>query len=145
MLNLKMNKRTTITQGMQNIQLKYLSFVLIVCFALNAFFRKYLTGKNEILDIILGSLPNFVAVFVISIVLTDQKKVVGIYKYIIILAITSLFVFEEYYPTFTGNKTFDLYDILASVLGGLFAIILTLFYSSIKTKHCINYIKRSLY
>ena len=124
-----MNKRKTIIQGMQNIQLKYLSIVLIVCFALNAFFRKYLTGKNELLDIILGSLPNFIAVFVISIVLTDQKKVVGIYKYIIILTVTSLLVLEEFFPTFTGNKIFDLYDILASVLGGLFAIILTLFYN----------------
>jgi len=120
---------------MQNIQLKYLSIILIVCFALNAFFRKDLTGRNEILDIILGSLPNFIAVFVISIFLSDQKKVIGIYKYIIILTITSLLVLEEYFPTFTGNKIFDQYDILASVFGGFAAIILTVYYSGIKTKH----------
>jgi hypothetical protein len=110
-LKLKMNKRKTIIQGMQNIQLKYLSMVLIVCFALNAFFRKDLTGRNEILDIILGSLPNFIAVLVIAIVFSDQQKVVGIYKYIIILTITSLLVLEEYFLTFTGNKIFDHYDI----------------------------------
>ena len=132
-----MNRRKTLIQGMQNIQLQYLSIVLIVCFALNAFFRKDLTGRNEILDIILGSLPNFIAVLVIAIVFTDQKKVVGIYKYIIILTITSLLVLEEYFPTFTGNKIFDHYDIFASVLGGFFAIILTVFYSGIKTKHNI--------
>ena len=125
-----MNKRKTIIQGMQSMQLKYLSFVLIVCFALNAIFRKHLTGKYEILDIVLGSLPNFIAVFVISIILSDQKKVVGIYKYIIILTVTFLLVLEEFFPTFTGNKVFDLFDILASVLGGVIAIILTLFYSS---------------
>ncbi len=112
-----------------------MSMVFIVCFALNAFFRKDLTGRNEILDIILGSLPNFIAVFVIAIVFTDQKKVVGIYKYIIILTITSLLVLEEYFPTFTGNKIFDQYDILASVFGGIAAIILTVYYSGIKTKH----------
>ena len=127
-----MNKRKTIIQGMQSIQLKYLSFVLIACFALNALFRKHLTGRDEVLDIILGSLPNFIAVLVISIIFSDQKKVVGIYKYIIILTVTSLLVLEEFYPTFTGNKIFDLYDILASVLGGLFAIILTLFYNGKK-------------
>ena len=129
-----MNKRKTIIQGMQSIQLKHFSSVLIVCFALNAFFRKYLTGRNEILDIILGSLPNFIAVFVISIFLSDQKKVIGIYKHIIIFIITCLLVFEEYFPTFTGNKIFDQYDILASVLGGFFAIILTVYFSSIKAK-----------
>ena len=115
---------------MQTIQLKYLRSVLIVCFALNAFFREHLIGGYEILDIILGSLPNFIAVLIISITLTDKKKVVGIYKYIIILTVTFLLVLEEFFPTFTGNKVFDLYDILASVLGGLIAIILTLFYSS---------------
>ncbi len=127
-----MNKRKTIIQGMQSILLKYLSFVLIVSFALNALFRKHLTGRDEILDIILGSLPNFIAVFVISIIFSDQKRVVGIYKYIIILTVTSLLVLEEFFPTFTGNKIFDPYDILASVLGGLFAIILTLFYNGKK-------------
>lgn len=69
-----MNKRKSIIQGVQNIQLKYFITVLIICFALNALFRKQLTGKNEILDIILGSLPNFIAVFVISILFSDQKK-----------------------------------------------------------------------
>jgi hypothetical protein len=127
-----MNIRDTIIQGMQSIHLRYVNAVLIVLFALIAFFRKYLTGRDEILDIILGSLPNFIAVFVISIMITDRKKVVGIYKYIIILTVTSLLVLEEFFPTFTGNKIFDLYDILASILGGLFAIILTLFYNSKK-------------
>ena len=117
---------------MQSIQLKYLRAVLIVCFALNAFFRKYLIGRDEIIDIILGSLPNFIAVLVISITFTDHKKVVGIYKYIIILTVTSWLVLEEFYPTFTGNKIFDPYDIYASVLGGFFAIILTLFYGGNK-------------
>ena len=130
-----MKKPTTIIQGMQNIQLKYLIYTFIVCFTLNAFLRKYLIGINESFDIVLGSLPNFIAVFVISVVLTNRKKVVGIYKHIIIIVITSLFIFEEYYPTFTGNKVFDSYDIIASVLGGLFAIILTLFFNRIKTKH----------
>ena len=114
-----------------------MSFALIVCLALNALFRKRLTGRDEILDIILGSLPNFIAVLVISIIFSDQKKVVGIYKYVIILTVTSLLVLEEYFPTFTGNKIFDHYDILASVLGGFFAIFLTVFYSGIKTKHNI--------
>ena len=85
---------------------------------------RILTGIDEILDIILGSLPNFIAVLVISLIISDQKKVVGIYKYIVILTVTSLLIVEEFYPTFTGNKIFDLYDILASILGGLFAIIL---------------------
>ena len=119
---------------MQTIQLKYLRSILILCFALNAFFREHLTGRYEILDIILGSLPNFIAVLIISITLTDNKKVVGIYKYIIIITVTSLLILEEYYPTFTGNKIFDFYDIFASVLGGLLAIILTVFYSGVKTK-----------
>ena len=118
---------------MQNIQLKHMRTALILCFALNAFFRKDLIGINEILDIILGSLPNFIAVFVIAIYFSYQKKVVGIYKYLIILTVTSLLVLEEYFPTFTGNKTFDYYDILASVLAGFFAIILTVYYSSINT------------
>ena len=73
-----MSRPTTMIHSMQHVQLKYLSAGLIVCFALNAFLRKYLVGINDIFDIILGSLPNFVAVFVISIVLTDQKRVVGI-------------------------------------------------------------------
>ena len=60
-----MNKRKTIIQGIQNVQLKHLCNILIVCFALIAFFRKDLTGRNEIFDIILGSLPNFIAVFVV--------------------------------------------------------------------------------
>lgn len=138
-LKLIMSEQTTIIQGMQTIQLKNLNTILIVCFAFVAFFRKYLLGTNEIVDIILGSLPNFIAVFVISIFLSDQKKVIGVYKNIIILVITSLLVLEEYFPTFTGNKIFDLYDVYASVLGGVSAIILTTYFSYKKNKHNNGY------
>ena len=59
-----------------------------LCFAFIAFFRKYLIGIDKMLDIVLGSMPNFIAVMVISLFITDRKQVVGIYKYIIIVTVT---------------------------------------------------------
>lgn len=102
----------------------------------------------QLLQPILGSLPNFVGSFVIFIIVLSAfiKKIVakkGIQniKYLLLFfgfLIFSFLTIEEYYPFFTGSKTFDIYDIIANLTGVLFAFIFFKFLISKCLKNSIR-------
>lgn len=108
---------------------KLLTTFNITLIILGIFSVEYLRPKfpNSIL---LGSLPNFIGAFVLyntflfffekSII---EKKTRNIRFRLISLGvfIFVFFTFEEFHPFFTASKTLDLYDILASGIGVVFA------------------------
>ena len=104
-----------------------INFILLI-YILNIFlFRKKYIGFSPVTDVLIGSLPNFIAVIVISYAgLLSYKVLQENYK-LFILAITCLLIFEEFFPTLSGNKIFDIYDIIFSITGGIITFILLKF------------------
>lgn len=116
------------------------TFIIILLIILVIINGEYLRPKfrySQFLNTIFGSLPNFVGSFVIFIMIlsTFIKKIVakneiGNIKYLLIIFGFLVFLFltiEEYFPFFTGSKTFDIYDIIANIVGVLFAYIFFVF------------------
>ncbi|UOB17843.1 hypothetical protein [Abyssalbus ytuae] len=113
-----------------------LAIVVILLFILIIINEEYLRPRFthlELLNPIIGSLPNFVGSFIISTIVLGGliKKLVvknGIYnnRFLLIFLGIAIFLFlsiEEYFPFFTGNKIFDINDIIANALGVLSAYI----------------------
>jgi membrane protease YdiL (CAAX protease family) len=99
--------------------------LLVLVFACAAFmelgFRAYLyraLGHNSILA---GSIPNFVAVVLISLIYTVIKNDSPIRTCTLACLIMVLYEFAQ--PIIQG-RTFDLFDIAASLIGGIFVFCL---------------------
>lgn len=110
---------------------------LIILVIINGEYLRPQFRDSQLLSPIFGSLPNFVGSFLIFIMIlsTFIKKIVakngiGNIKYLLIIFGFLVFLFltiEEYFPFFTGSKTFDIYDIIANIVGVLFAYIFFVF------------------
>ena len=133
-----------------NMILNIVVCVLVILTIINGEYLRPQFRRFEFLNPILGSIPNFVGSFVLfTIVLgrftnkiVTQNGVQNI-KYLLLLFGFLIFLFltiEEYYPFFTGSKTFDIYDIIANVTGVLFAFI---FFKFLINKCLKNKIKLS--
>lgn len=92
-----------------------------------SFYRTFLFQRFGSDSIIVGSLPNFTAVVLMSLIYNLVKRgkrdnsplkmsVMG----------TGTMVFYELIQTFIQGRTFDWFDILASVIGGVFVYIILL-------------------
>lgn len=104
--------------------MKFIKFILIFFFLINKFlFRKYLIGINSTLDVIIGSSPNFIASFLIPVLIVDTKAQFKNKSVYIILITTLLIILEEYFPVISGNVVFDTNDVVFSILGGLIALL----------------------
>lgn len=111
--------------------------LLIILVIINGEYLRPRYRHSPFLRVIFGSFPNFVGSFVIYIMILDTfiKKIIakkGIRKINYLLIIFGFLVFlfltiEEYSPFFTGSKTFDIYDIIANIVGVLFAYIFFVF------------------
>ncbi|PIE48932.1 MAG: hypothetical protein CSA39_05160 [Flavobacteriales bacterium] len=107
--------------------------LLIILVIINGEYLRPQFRYSQFLNTIFGSLPNFVGSFIIFIMIlsTFIKKIVakneiGNLKYLLIIFGFLVFLFltiEEYFPFFTGSKTFDIYDIIANIVGVSFAYI----------------------
>lgn len=127
-----------------NVITTILIFLLIILIFINTVYLRPQFGSSKFLSIIVGSLPNFVGSFVLYILILSVyiKKIVvnkeiDSIKYLLIMYGVLVFVFltiEEYFPFFTGNKTFDVYDIIANIIGVLTAYVFFVF----KTKKCLK-------
>jgi len=115
---------------------KYLAINLILFAILyfsvsfNKEFIRPIYGHSPIIGIITGSFSNFMAAYIISLfpVAYILAKKIEIKKAKIIFYVISILVFiiltiEELKPFVSASKTYDIYDILASGLGSLVAII----------------------
>jgi len=104
--------------------MKFIKFILIFLFLINKFlFRKYLIGIYFTLDIIIGSFPNFVASFLIPVVIVETKDKNKNKSTDIVIITSLLLIFEEFYPIISGNVVYDVNDILFTILGGAIALL----------------------
>jgi len=104
--------------------------ILYFSVAFNKEFIRPVYGQSPIIGIITGSFSNFMAAYIISLFPISPifAKSVVIKKARIIIYMTSIIVFliltiEELKPMWGASTQYDLFDILASGLGSLFAIL----------------------
>jgi len=121
----------------KSILLNVILFVILYfSVEINKTYLRPLFHNNETLDFLTGIFPNFIAALIISLfALTPLKKRnISIKKSRIFFYIFSILVFlalaiEEIRPYADVSKVSDTFDIIASAVGSIFAIILfELFY-----------------
>lgn len=121
----------------------FLYLILFIIYGINKLYIRPNFGDTFIIGEISGSLPNLIGAFLFSFLpfgklfnikyLTGKKRI-----YLSSLIVFILLTSEEFYPIFTSSKTFDYFDILASGIGAILAII----YSEYKQIRLILSIKR---
>ena len=88
-------------------------------------FRAYLYKQHGASALIAGSLPNFVAVVLLSLLFVlrrDGEKNSSSLK-LVAMAVAAMVLYELVQPLIDG-RTFDFNDIIASVMGGVFIYLL---------------------
>ena len=113
---------------------KYIIINLIlfaILFALISFNKEYLRpnyGNLPFISILTGSFPNFIAAYIISLfplkpILDKNLKYSRIIFYASSFLIFIVFTVEELKPFFGASTQYDPYDIIASGIGSLLAIL----------------------
>ena len=104
--------------------------VLYLSVTFNKEFIRPIYGHSPIIGIITGSFSNFMAAYIISLfsVAAILAKNIKIKKARLIIYVVSILVFiiltiEELKPMWGASTQYDLFDILASGLGSLLAIL----------------------
>lgn len=104
--------------------------ILYLSVTFNKEFIRPVYGHSPIIGIITGSFSNFMAAYIISLFpfAPILAKNIEIKKSRFIIYVTSIIVFliltiEELKPFVDASKTYDIYDIMASGLGSLTAIL----------------------
>jgi len=99
----------------------YLAIAAFVTIALQLGFRAFLFKKYGIGSVLIGSLPNFIAVVLITLIfniIKNGKKDATPTK--MSLMGTLVMVLYESIQPFIQGRTFDWVDIVASIVGGFF-------------------------
>ena len=105
----------------------YSSLILLILGIINDEYFRPKFGSLKYLNIVFGSLPNFVGAFLFALFSNGiiprkyrekKEKLIYLSALLVFIILTK----EEFYPYFTATKTFDTFDIVASGLGVLFAI-----------------------
>jgi hypothetical protein len=104
--------------------------VLYLTVTFNKEFIRPVFGNSPIIGIITGSFSNFMAAYIISLfpVAPLLARNIELKKARLFIYVTSILVFliltiEEFKPFVSASTTYDIYDILASGLGSLIAIL----------------------
>lgn len=104
--------------------------VLYLSVTINKEFIRPVYGSSPIIGIITGSFSNFMAAYIISLlpIAPILAKNLGIKKARIIIYAISILVFliltiEEIYPMWGVSTQYDFFDILASGVGSILAIL----------------------
>jgi len=102
------------------------------------YFRPYLSNST-LAKIISGSFPNFMAAYIISLcvvnpVITTKPRFGRTMVYTSSFIISAILTIEEFTSIVGASEHFDIYDIIASVLGSILAIL---------TYESINYRQRN--
>ena len=112
---------------------------LLIYIPVGILWRSELTGRSDILDIILGSLPNFIgAGLVVPFVLYIIASVLKLDRYRW-TALGSVFVSVGFfliweYRQIGGSSIFDWNDVVATLLGGFFAYGILVWMGNLKQK-----------
>ena len=104
--------------------------ILYLSVAFNKEFIRPFYSHSPIIGLITGSFSNFMAAYIISLfpIAPILAKNIEIRKASIIIYFISILVFliltiEEIYPMWGASTQYDLFDILASGIGSIFAIL----------------------
>ena len=104
--------------------------ILYLSVTFNKEFIRPVYGQSPIIGILTGSFSNFMAAYIISLfpIAPILSKNIEIKKARLIVYATSILVFiiltiEELKPFVSASTTYDIYDIIASGLGSLIAIL----------------------
>lgn len=104
--------------------------ILFLSVTFNKEFIRPIYGHSPIIGILTGSLSNFMAAYIISLfpITPILAKNIKIKKARLIIYVVSILVFiiltiEELKPMWGASMQYDLFDILASGLGSLLAIL----------------------
>lgn len=104
--------------------------ILYLSVTFNKEFIRPIYGQSPIIGILTGSFSNFMAAYIISLfpIAPILSKNIEIKKARLIVYATSILVFilltiEELKPFVNASTTYDIYDIIASGLGSLIAIL----------------------
>ena len=104
--------------------------ILFLSVTFNKEFIRPVYGNSPIIGIITGSFSNFMAAYIISLFPVSPiiSKKIKIKKARIIVYTISILVFliltaEEIHPMWGASTQYDLFDILASAVGSLLAIL----------------------
>jgi hypothetical protein len=117
---------------------RYLFVLTILLFALNKFYLRPWVLENklpELFQILVFSIPNFIEAIVGTIIFTGillqlrqyLSKKIGhikdIYVHLIAVVLTAIYVISQEFKfhNLGGNNLYDLYDVIASIIGLLLA------------------------
>ncbi len=95
--------------------------------SLNKEFLRPTLNNSELLKILTGCFPNFIAAYIISVavvvaVLIRKFKHNRIIVYTSSIAVSAILIIEEFKPMWGASEHYDVFDILASVVGSFLAI-----------------------
>ena len=124
-------KQNKIYKNKRYIAINFILFaILYLSVTFNKEFVRPFYGQSPVIGIVTGSFSNFMAAYIISLfpIAPILAKSIEMKKARLIIYVTSIFVFivltiEELKPFVGTSKTYDLYDIIASGLGSLIAIL----------------------
>ena len=108
------------------------AFLLAALFGLVSLNKEIMRPRfrnSEVLNILTGCFPNFIAAFLISMMFTSavliRKPVRGrIIAYLGSIAVFLVLMIEELKPMWGASSYYDPYDIVASGIGSLFAVVI---------------------
>ncbi len=100
-------------------------------FGLISFNKEFLRptlNNSELLKILTGCFPNFIAAYIISTaavtaVVIRKIKHGRLIVYSSSIVVSAILIIEELKPMWGASEHYDTYDIIASVMGSFFAII----------------------
>ncbi len=100
-------------------------------------------NNSELLKILTGCFPNFIAAYIISgaavvAVLVRRLKQNRVIVYSSSIAVSAILIIEELRPMWGASEHYDTYDILASLVGSFFAIITFELLLRIRKRHEAN-------
>ena len=115
------------------------AFLMAALFGLVSLNKEILRPKfrnSETLNIVTGCFPNFIAAFLISMMVISavliRKPVRGrIIAYLGSVAVFLVLMIEELKPMLGASSYYDPYDIVASGIGSLFAIVIFEIFNSL--------------
>jgi len=104
--------------------------ILYLSVTFNKEFIRPVYGHSPIIGILTGSFSNFMAAYIVSLfpIAPILARNIEIKKARLIIYVTSIIVFiiltiEELKPFVNASKTYDIYDIIASGLGSILAVL----------------------
>lgn len=118
--------------GKSKLRILGINFLLFaILFGLVSFNKEHLRpafAHLPVLKMISGCFPNFIAAYIISLasvnaVLMRKPKHGRIYVYISSFVVFGVLTIEEISPMWGASEHYDSFDILASAIGALFAIL----------------------